>query len=612
MSVHVTTASQRLENCECETRNEAKSPVAETTQASSERTSQLLLRDVMDSLGRGSKGRILTSGMIAMSGHAFKVDEAILDSHLREINDCALVGIACRKLWQSICPMGLSVILTYCNRTIPTSAWFKNHIINDVWAKVLERMMWSIISVGYAAWTYSASPDHPDTILPTILDPQQYNLKWTVDQHGNKYPFVVPRNLPKSPMADGKRSGGSGESLKFDYSGGTQNFWTENGMARDMFEAADVYVDTWPSDTGEINSRTRKCIFEIVRFSALQNDLMVSLNTRANAPMVTTSQPADVTASIPQDQRIRSTVPTAMLSHVPPAIANRSLADAMSTRTRIDIADFSARYNAATSVIQTATGTTIEQAIDRASDAPFRKFNRGSRLVEEGDPVLPWRNAQLKLPPGVSVGSLQLPEIPRVVINDRDMLISVICSALECPTELVLGTVHARTTTSIVMQEALATSISAWRSNLTRRAEFMYWRIYGEKIVTPIANELHSLNIPLTRKSACEIVSGLNATFTFQSRNLSSKDARELYRDGIISRVCMHKAVMREYGLQESDMMSASECSEQLHVDVGNKRSAPAGRTEVDDDSGVILDDVVFEDDDTIPTKKSKKPPLPN
>lgn len=570
------------------------------------KTSFALMRDAMDSLGRSSKASELIHNSIPQLGAiSHRVDIARLDQHLKELEHSPLFGIGTRGLWQSVCPSGIDMLVrtdSFIRRPTP---WFDTYVINTIWANELRMAMWSIMAVGYYAVTYSPSPDHPDMLMPHVLSPHEYTLWWTVDQHGNKYPRVTPRGLPLSPYnnpdyvnpytaTDDTPPLPSMEAQRqphynLDLVSARNNphcakiatgMWR---MPTSQFEAVDVYVDSWPSDDGELRSRSRSCIAAIVRLDQLQTDMLMLANLRANVPIVTQSQTSEFSNRFSWgtngDGRISASTFTNSGSLGGGVPGGQGGLPILPTRDRaedvlgLQMYEHSARAAAAAQVSQTITAEVAQRASALSVVPQLRTFDPKQNIIVTGDAPHAWRNgAFINLPPGVAIVPMPVPDIPKALVDEREWLIATICTALEIPPEMVLGTSAAHIATSALSQASIRASVEHWRNLLARRAEMMYWRLFGEATLQPVFEMAARSGVIVTRELAHSTVMDLSVSFSFRTEILTPAIALELYNAGILTREEMISKFMSVYGLLPSAFQNPTD---QVNTPISTERKQP-------------------------------------
>jgi hypothetical protein len=558
-------------------------------------TSFALLRDAMDSFGRSSKAtRIIQESVPQVGTVVHHVDTGRMDQHLQELEHSAIFQIATRSLWQSVCPAGIDMVVQGGDYIREPTKWFSDYIINTIWADELRMMMWSIMAVGFYAVTYSPSPEHPGILVPHVLHPREYTLWWAVDQHGQRYPRVVPRGLPlspynsHSPFARAPNGPAEGDGAPVSKHSGlgpeSNNTQRPHNLAMDVvsqdrapsiphriwqipqtqFEAADVYVESWPTDEGEIRSRARSCIKEIVQLAQLQTDLSLLTNLRANMPVITqTLQPgAFMNRAVlgqPESRISASTFGASgsgLISGGLPVIPMQTQAEDM---VGLHMFEYSARAASAAQVSQTLSSEVAQQASALATVPPLRTFDSTRNMIVTGTAPHAYRAGQfINLPPGVSIVPLPIADVPKTVIEERNCYISLICIALEVSPELILGTSSAHLSTSAITQMSTRASVLEWRKLLERRATMLYWRLFGEATLQPVFEMAVRSGVVVTPELAERTVMDFTVTFTFRSEMMTAAIAYEMYNSGVTTRQELVSQLMRIYGLPIGSFQSPS------------------------------------------------------
>jgi len=556
-----------------------------------------LITNVLETMGRSSRpGRVAPLSHVVLLEKARRIDLGKLDEHLKELDQTPLFGIAKRKLWNSVCPATMDVLLKRGPLLQRPTSYFSEHIINKRWLPQLREAMWSIMAVGYFAVTYSKSPDCGDILLPTVLQPQDYILWWTVDQHGTKHPQISPRGLPVSPLnnvgafdqkpaagqlpvssesftasapTDRKRYGiDIASSVRLGPLADSVGYWQ---IPNAQFEAADVFVESWPSDSGEIRSRSRECLREITYLNQIILDMTLLNNARSNVPMVTQFvNPDGFAARIGYgtgDGRIPAATfasaapysgrPTASGPiGVPPPITPERAEEALG----VQLFEYGARSGAANSLNRKLAKAAVDEASSSSRFPPLRIFDPDKGSIVKGVAPHSWRNAHIQLPPGCTLGAWQPPDISKVLVDQRDYLTSIISNSLECPPELILGSSSRNATaTTTLEQERIRSSIRYWRTLICNYAETLYWRIFGDVTVLPVFALAARSGIVITPERAHATILDISVQFSFRAEQMASSMAVELYERGLINRGYVQQVFMSTYGLPESAFQNLSE-----------------------------------------------------
>jgi hypothetical protein len=539
-----------------------------------DKTSYGLFRNAMDSLGRASKvHKMVAQSRPVLLNQVFQVNRAALDEHMDELDHNPLFDIAVRKMWTSVCPDCIDTLLVEGADERRPTKWFSDFVVNTVWADELRKAMRSLIAVGYYAVTYSPDVDQGGALSPVVLDPREYILMWTIDQSGRRYPWIAPRNLPISPMC--RRFPGASVTTHprygFDLVScadappcGPSGWWP-SGDAR--FEAADVYVETWPSDRGEIRSRARSCMTELVALEQMNLDLVMQSHQRSNVPLVTQFDSIDfsnrvtygmgegrVPAAAYGDPRAGLAAAAAM---GPAAMYQQRIQDPVERAEDaigMQVWEHAARTSAATKVSQQTSTEVVREASAAAQVTPLRVFDPRRGRIVRGKALQPWERSHLPLPPGCRLAPMQIPDVPKITIEHMDALTATIFAALGCPPELVLGMgrSNARVATSMLTQESLKAAVRSWRTTLARRAELMFWRIFGDSVVQHLAMIADEEGIVVTPERADATAMDMSVTFTFRADRMDAKTALDLYAHEILERKELVSVLMQTYGLPET------------------------------------------------------------
>jgi hypothetical protein len=551
------------------------------------RDSFSLMASALRSVGRESmRGIALRKSQAVLLDKVWKVNMDHVETHMKILDNSAIYGIAKRKTWDSICPDSLDALLRRGPDLYRPTQWFSEHVINKDWIPMLRDFKWSIMAVGYAAVSYSVSPDTQDILVPIVLDPREYEFLWTVDQHGRRYPQIRPLGLPISPLnrnatgvsgTEAEKSDASGRSLSSMIttttiaastttpgagSEGIRNSYF--AMAGPRFEYAEVFVDSWPTTDGEFHSSSRECLHELLMIDQINVDILLQNNARANVPLVVQHLNPDSFVSRlgfgTGDGRVpaMSVPPTApyAAAALRPTMApigghDMITRDSAEAALGIQLFDYGARTSAVENVTRTNAKGAVDNAIATMKLPPLTLFDRQSGEVLRGMGPHAWVNAHIYLPTGCSLGTLQLPDIQKTIIIHRDSLMSVVCNSLGLPPELLIGSGgnSARVSTSVMEQERMRAAVRYWRSRMQNYAEELYWRVFGEVTLAPLFMLAAYSGRVITSDVAEDTVKDTTIKFRFRGEQLLPAEAVEYYERGIIVRGQMEQIFMNTYGL---------------------------------------------------------------
>lgn len=469
------------------------------------------------------------------------------------------------KLWSSICPDGIDVTIDVPGSSEGSNRpnrWFCENILNGVWLHEVKRAFTFALATGVVVFTYGPRPDvDGGEVCPRAPDPRDFKLEWRVDQHGTRYYLPVPiaRTLPAQP---------------------------ENS---NRFEFFDVFVLNEPNPNGEVCSKVRGCLQELVFMqqtlenykqldcsrtylpmvvennpTAIPEDIALRFPTSAYRQPYTTSDGGDGGIGITSMNPGAATVRNISLAGLPGGISGGG-GGGINPRGRYAISVeeqqrfgnemnmYAEAANQSSNVIRDITTRTHAESMARSVIAQVNTVTDTGEIRKQNQTPA-WRNL-MPLPPGTSVKNIRLHDPPKQFSEVYRQMLSLVCSALGVPPELLLGAIggQARVSTSTLSQEELRSSVMEWRSILTRLLAKMYWRIYGPAHMQQIADNAWREGISLTEETGKESLQGIRAVFRFRNQRVTYDKAREMYADGLLTRDALVKIAMEEKGLDITD-----------------------------------------------------------
>lgn len=471
------------------------------------------------------------------------------------------IDSAVRRLWTAICPNQIDIILKQDGIIYRPSDEF-SELINYTWGTQMQKALRSIMIVGYYLVTFCAvNKDDDDDddenerhngkstyLVPNVVDPVHYRLWWEYDYNGRRKYGATPIGLPinhndsnvESPIAE--------------------------------FENYKIFIYDEPTDDGQITSRTRCALTDIMYINQIISDWMIGLNQRANNPIVIqgigrSEVPSGRVATglgpggsaVDNQAAVAIRMSQGLDSRLPPSLS-RNAAQA-------DISLNLMRYSASQYAQNRITSDQLEKQIqmlnDRASLTTSRLFDDKRGVMTTGAALLPWqRGLTLKIPQHLQLAhQLDAPEPPKSMPNVVNLLIGLIASELGVPQETILQAVGKDTSvrSNEISNTDFMRSARWWQNNFSRNMTKMYWRIYGIDHIDTV-----DFNIPVSKMSKTKTIgnskinrkrvkqpANISIKFSFRNGVMTSAIAEKYYNSHVLNYSALTETLTTEYGISK-------------------------------------------------------------
>ena len=439
---------------------------------------------------------------------------------LRELHnaleqDCAFKGLV-DTIFTAVCPCGITAHMRDGDKVVEATRWFEE-LLNQVWIYQLKKALRQVLMYGFFIVTYEKSDaSYARDPVPKVLDAVSFPLCWSASSGGRRKYYAQ-------------------------ISEGFEPVYRRLNVPRGNH---DVFFTDEPTDGGALTSKGKACLANVVALRQMKTFFTVGEHNRTHPPFVLFSATtADAAAGARRDGDSGACSASFIDEETPEqSLGLQHLSRATRTICAEETRSFLARH-------------ALGDASAKAALTKIRVVDETASRVHEVTSIPPWEVSPLVLPGGLRLAEPRHPEHSTHFIDMARMYVAELCTLLGVPSELMLGHVRDRVSSSPIVYEQFESTVWAHRSFLMRAMRRMYERIYADSHAVAMRKAADAVSPLVVRTWHLErLVEQTAVEFQFRLPEPDYDQARALYIDGVIGKRALINRAVVQYGLSGDDV----------------------------------------------------------